>query len=64
MVIWVTFQVRGFVPTCRESPGRAIGMLEFWNHGFWDYGMVGLKNQNEYDCTDNIVTVAYFLGQK
>jgi hypothetical protein len=27
-------QIRGFAP---------IGMMEFWNHG-----MVGLENQNEY----------------
>jgi hypothetical protein len=47
--------VRGFAP---------IGMLEQWNKGFWDDGMVGLENQNEYNCIDFLVIVAYFLGQK
>jgi hypothetical protein len=57
-------QVRGFAPTCREPQGRAIGMLEQWNNGFWDDGMVGLENQNEYNCIDFLVIVAYFLGRK
>ncbi len=58
-------QVRGFAP---------IGMLEFWNighevkllryHRFWDNGMVSLENQNEYNCINFLVIVAYFLGQK
>jgi len=29
-----------------------------------DNGMVGLKNQNEYNGIDFLVIVAYFLGQK
>ena len=54
---WVLYktQVRGFAP---------IGILEYWNHGFWADGMVGLENQNEYNCIDFRVIVAYFLGQK
>jgi len=39
-----------------------IGILEYWNHGSWDNGMVGLENQNEYNCIDFLVIVAYFLG--
>jgi hypothetical protein len=38
--------------------------MEHWNHGFWDNGMVGLDNQNEYNCIDFLVIVAYFLGRK
>jgi hypothetical protein len=41
-----------------------VGTLEYWNHGFWDNGIVGLKNQNEYNCIDFLIIVAYFLGQK
>jgi hypothetical protein len=37
-------------------------MLEYWNHGFWDIGMVGLDNQNEYNCIDFLEIVASFLG--
>ena len=29
-----------------------------------DYGIVGLKNQNEYNCIDFLVIVAYFLVRK
>ena len=42
----------------------AIGMMEQWNHGFWNIGMMGLENQNENNCIDFLVIVAYFLGQK
>jgi len=48
-------------------------MLEFWNighevkllryHEFWDNGMVGLENQNEYNCIDFLVIMAYLLGE-
>jgi len=46
-------------------------MLEFWHiglevkllryHGFWDNEMVGIENQNEYNCIDFLVITAYFL---
>ena len=44
--------------------------MEQWNDGIMgsglrlgeDIGMVGLKNQNEYNCIDFFVIVAYFLG--
>jgi hypothetical protein len=26
--------------------------MEYWNHGFWDNGMVGLENQNDYSRID------------
>jgi len=29
-----------------------------------DNGMVGLENQNEYNCIEFLVIVAYFLGRK
>ncbi len=29
-----------------------------------DNEMVGLENQNEYNCIDFLIIVAYFLGQK
>jgi len=45
-------------------PNWNIGILEYWNHGFWDYGMVGLENHKEYICIDFHVIAAYFLGQK
>jgi hypothetical protein len=32
--------------------------MEYWNHGFWDNGMVGLENQNEYNCIDILVMAA------
>jgi hypothetical protein len=35
---------------------------EFVNIGFWNIGMVGLENQNEYNCIDILVILAYFLG--
>ena len=35
----------------------AIGMMEQWNDG-----MVGLENQNEYNCIDFLVILSYFLG--
>jgi hypothetical protein len=38
--------------------------MEQWNIGFWDNGMVGLENQNEYNCIDLLVIVAYFPGAK
>jgi len=41
-----------------------VGILEYWNHGYWDNGMMGLENQNEYNCIDFFVIVAYFLGPK
>ncbi len=25
-----------------------VGILEYWNHGFWNNGKVDLENQNEY----------------
>jgi len=45
---------RGFAPTCREPPFESlttrscdwnVGILVYWNNGFWNNGMVGLKNQ-------------------
>jgi len=39
-------------------------MMEQWNHGFWNIGMMGLENQNENNCIDFLLIVAYFLGQK
>ena len=47
-----------------KSQIPSLAGLEFWNHGFWDNGMVGLENQNEYNCIDFLVIVAYFLGRK
>ena len=41
-----------------------VGILEYWNIGFWDNGMMGLENQNEYNCIDFLVIVAYFLWRK
>jgi hypothetical protein len=38
--------------------------MECWNHGFWDNGMLGLENQNEYNRIDFLVIVAYFLERK
>ncbi len=35
------YELRGFAPTCREPPGRAIGMLEYWNDG-----ILGLKQHS------------------
>jgi hypothetical protein len=29
-----------------------------------DNGMVGLENQNEYNCIDFLAIVAYFFGAK
>ena len=29
-----------------------------------DNGMMDLKNQNEYNCIDFLVILAYFLGEK
>jgi hypothetical protein len=58
--------------TENKNKGLApIGMLEFWNIGIMgsglrlgeDNGMVGLENQNEYNCIDSLVIVAYFLGR-
>jgi hypothetical protein len=45
-------------------PNWNVGILEYWNHGFWDNGMVGLENQNEYNGIDFLVIVAYFQGRK
>jgi hypothetical protein len=42
----------------------AIGMMEQWNHGFWNVGIVGLENQNEYNWFDFLVILAHFLGRK
>ena len=39
-------------------------MLEYWNYGFWVSGMMGLDSQNESNCFDFLVIVAYFLGAK
>jgi hypothetical protein len=44
--------------TCREPQGRAIGMMESWVLASGsqtlrlgeNIGMVGLENQNEYNC--------------
>ena len=41
----------------------AIGMMEQWNHGFWNIGVVDLEYQNEYNCIDFLVILAYFLGE-
>ncbi len=56
--------------SCRNSETFKLGaspQLECWNSGilescFWDNGIVGLENQNEYNCIDFLVIVAYFLG--
>ena len=34
-------------------------MMEYWNNG-----MVGIVDQNEYNDINFLVIVAYFLGQK
>jgi hypothetical protein len=47
-----------------SSGRRLIGILEYWNHGFWENGMVGLANENEYNCIDFLVKAAYFLERK
>jgi hypothetical protein len=39
------------------SPRAGSGLGE-------DNGMVGLENQNEYNCIDFLIIVAYFLGCK
>jgi hypothetical protein len=39
-------------------------MMEQWNDGFWTIGMVGLENQNEYNCIDFLLILAYFMGRK
>jgi hypothetical protein len=31
-------ELRGFAPTCREPPGRTIGIMEYWNDGKMGYG--------------------------
>jgi hypothetical protein len=33
--------------------------MEYWNNG-----MVGIEDQNEYNDIDLLVIVVYFLGQK
>jgi hypothetical protein len=53
-----------FFKLVRFAHNWNVGTLEYWNNGFWDNGIVGLKNQNEYNCIDFLVIVAYFLGQK
>ncbi len=45
-------------------PNWNVGILEYWNHGFWDNGMVGLENQNDYKCIDLLAIVAYVLARK
>ena len=40
---WMMFHSRkvgGFAPTCREPPGRAIGMMEYWNIGKMGRGIL------------------------
>jgi len=39
-------------------------MLEYWNIGFWDNGIVALENQKECNNIDFLIIAAYFLGQK
>jgi hypothetical protein len=42
-------------------------MLECWNIGIMGsglIGMMGLDSQNESNCFDFLVIVAYFLGRK
>jgi len=34
-------------------------MMEYWNNG-----MVGIEDQNEYNDIDLLVIVVYFLAQK
>jgi hypothetical protein len=34
-------------------------MMEYWNNG-----IVGIEDQNEYNDIDLLVIVVYFLGQK
>jgi len=36
-------------------------MMEYWNIGFWENGMVNSKNQDDYNSIDFLSTVAYFL---
>jgi hypothetical protein len=36
-------------------------MVESW---FWNIGMMDLENQNEYNCIDFLVILAYFPGRK
>jgi hypothetical protein len=48
--------------SCRpelSSASLTIGMMEYWNNG-----MVGIEDQNEYNDIDFLVIVVYFLGQK
>ena len=39
------------------------GILEYWNYGFWENGMVDIENQDEYNRIDFLVIVAYFLSK-
>jgi hypothetical protein len=56
----------------QEKLSSAIGMMEQWNDGIMGSGLrlgenivrVGLENQNEYNCIDFLVRLAYFLGRK
>jgi len=38
-------------------------MMEQWNHGFWNIGMVGLENQNEYNSIDFLEIWGNFFGE-
>jgi hypothetical protein len=53
-----TIQVRGL------RPNWNVGILEYWNNGFWDNGMVGLENLNEYNFIGFLAIVTYFLERK
>jgi len=51
---------------------RLHGMMERWINGIMgsglrlgeNIGMVGLENQNEYNCIDFLAIVAYFMERK
>jgi hypothetical protein len=31
-------------------PNWNVGIMEYWNHAFWDDGMVGPENLSEIGC--------------
>ena len=62
--VFITAAVTLFSKLVHFAHNWNDGIVEYWNHGFWDHGMLGLENHKEYNCIDFLVIVTYFPGRK
>jgi len=52
------------IPNSELPPNWNVGILEYWNHGLWENGIVGLRINTNSICIDPLIIAAYFLWEK